>query len=93
MRDKIFVNQVQIRKLLLEGVKPYTIAYMLKIPRSVPDRIFLGKDVPFYYKKPLRDKSNWCTGCGLEPKMDGHMYLGTKCFYGNSDDDDRRGQI
>ena len=93
MREKVKVNQELIKSLLAQGMKPYSIGIKLKIPRSVPDRILLGKDVPHYKLKPIRDKSNWCTGCGLEPRMHGHTYLGTKCFHGNSDDGERRGQI
>jgi len=93
MRERIKVDQEKIKEMLLSGLKPYTVANKLNIPRSVVDRIYLGKDVPYYRKKPMRDKSNWCTGCGLEPRMHGHTYLGTKCFHGNSDEGERRGQI
>jgi len=75
------------KEMLLSGIKPYSIALLLKIPRSIPDRIFLGKDVPYYHKKPIRDKSNWCSCCGLEPKMDGNRFLGPKCFHGNSNEE------
>jgi len=93
MRERIKVDQEKIKEMLLSGLKPYTVANKLKIPRSVVDRIYLGKDVPYYKLKPMRDKSKLCSCCGCEPKMHGHTYLGMKCFHGNSDDGERRGQI
>jgi len=93
MREKIAVDQEKIKEMLASGMKPYSIGIKLKIPRSVPDRILAKKDVPYYYKKPIRDKSKLCSACGLEPRMHGHRYLGIKCFHGNSDEGERRGQI
>jgi len=90
MREKIPVNQEKIKEMLLSGLKPYTVANKLKIPRSVVDRILLGKDVPYYHKKPIRDKKGMCEKCGCNPKADGFRFLCLKCFHGSSSTDEHR---
>ena len=90
MRERIAVDQEKIKEMLLEGIKPYTISIKLKIPRSVPDRILLGKDVPYYKLKPIRDKKTLCTKCGCNPKADGFRFLCLKCFHASDSADECR---
>ena len=90
MRERIKVDQEKIKEMLLSGLKPYTVANKLKIPRSVVDRIYLGKDVPYYKLKPIRDKSKLCQKCGCNPKADGFRFLCLKCFHGSDSTDEYR---
>jgi len=90
MREKIAVDQEKIKEMLLSGLKPYTVANKLKIPRSVVDRIYLGKDVPYYHKKQPRDDSKYCEKCHCNLKADGFRFLCLKCFHGSSSTDEHR---
>jgi len=89
MREKIFVNQVQIREMLLIE-KPYTVAKKLKHPISVVCRIASGKDVPYYKRKQPIDKANLCTRCHYNEKADGFRYLCLKCFHASDSVDEYR---
>jgi len=89
MREKIFVDQVKVRNMLLNE-KPYTVAKKLKHPISVVCRIASGKDVPYYKRKPIRDKKTLCTKCGCNPKADGFRFLCLKCFHASDSADECR---
>ena len=80
MRERIEVNQEQIKTMLLSGLKPYTVANKLKIPRSVVDRIYLGKDVPYYYNTPKKNKKGICEVCKCNKIHPGFRKLCWKCF-------------
>ena len=90
MREKIPVPQELIKSLLAQGMKPYSIGIKLKIPRSVPDRILAKEDVPYYHKKPIRDKKGMCQKCGCNPKADGFRFLCLKCFHASDSADECR---
>ena len=82
MREKIKVDQELIKSLLAQGMKPYSIGIKLKIPRSVPDRILLGKDVPYYYNTPKKNKKGICEVCKCNKIHPGFRKLCLKCFKG-----------
>ena len=82
MRERIKVDQEKIKEMLLSGLKPYTVTNKLKIPRSVVDRIYLGKDVPYYHKKPKKDKKGVCQKCHCNKIHPGFSYLCWKCWKG-----------
>jgi len=86
MREKIKVPQELIKSLLAQGMKPYSIGIKLKIPRSVPDRILLCKDVP-YYNAPKKNKKGICEVCKCNKIHPGFRKLCLKCFKSAESDD------
>ena len=87
MREKIAVNQEEIKEMLASGMKPYSIGVKLKIPRSVPDRILLCKDVP-YYNAPKKNKKGICEVCKCNKIHPGFRKLCLKCFKSAESDDE-----
>lgn len=79
---KVIVDQTEVREALSAGIKPYTIAKNLNIPISVVKDIKNGKE-RFFFRKPLKDKKNYCTCCGFRKKMPGARYLCFVCFAGH----------
>jgi len=88
MRERIKVDQELIKSLLAQGMKPYSIGIKLKIPRSVPDRILLGKDVPYYYNTPKKNKKGICEVCKCNKIHPGFRKLCWKCFKGAESEDE-----
>lgn len=77
---KAMVDQAEIKDALRKGMKAYTIASKLCVPISVVKDIQNGKDRPFFYRKPIKDKNKFCTCCGFRKKMPGARYLCFICF-------------
>lgn len=85
MRKKVIVDQTEVKNALYACIKPYTIAKKLNIPISVVEDIKNGKDRPFFFRKPLKDKRKYCTCCGFREKMPGARYLCFICFAKHSE--------
>lgn len=83
-RKKIMIDQAMVKKLLREGLKPYTINKRLNVPVTVIEDIRDGKDRPFFFPKIIRDREKFCACCGIRKKMPGARYLCYACFDGNS---------
>ena len=86
MKIKIMVDQKLVKKLLVSGMKSYTIEKQHKIPRSVTDDIAAGKPRLFYYKNIKPDKKDMCECCGFREKHPGFRKLCIVCFNNNPED-------
>ena len=80
------VDQKLIKKLLVSGMKSYTIEKKYKIPRSVTEDISSGKPRLFYHNKEKLNKDDMCECCGIRKKHEGFRKLCIVCFNQNTDD-------
>ena len=76
---KNLVDQTQIKLFLAAGKSMSAISRLCNVPILVVSRIKKGKDVSYFYRKPM------CTRCGVRPKHKGYRYLCKRCFSNASD--------
>jgi len=92
-RDKILIDQAGVLAMAADGKIAYTIANVMKLPRSAVDDILAGKDRPYYFVKNKKDRKGVCECCHCNPIAPGFMKLCYKCFHSGGDSDERRSTV